>query len=60
MSASSQVLSRAEALAEARAAEMDLILVNPAADPPVCRLEDVSKYVFARRQREKVGTCCFW
>jgi translation initiation factor IF-3 len=43
-------MSRAEALAAARAAELDLVEVSPDANPPVCKIVDYGKYNY---QREK-------
>ena len=40
------VVSRDEALAEARAAGMDLVLVAPDAEPPVCKVMDYGKHLF--------------
>lgn len=44
----------AEALEAAEAASMDLVMISPNADPPVCRLMDYGKYKFeqSKRQRE--------
>ncbi len=44
------VMSRADALAAARAAELDLVEVSPDANPPVCKIVDYGKYNY---QREK-------
>lgn len=44
------VMSRIEALAAARAAELDLVEVSPDANPPVCKIVDYGKYNY---QREK-------
>lgn len=43
-------MSRSEALAAARAAELDLVEVSPDANPPVCKIVDYGKYNY---QREK-------
>lgn len=43
-------MSRQEALAAARDAELDLVEVSPDANPPVCKIVDYGKYNY---QREK-------
>jgi translation initiation factor IF-3 len=40
------ILSTAEALQMAAAAELDLVEVSPTAEPPVCRIMDFGKYQF--------------
>ena len=54
------VVSRAEALAEAKAAGLDLVLVAAEADPPVCKVMDYGKHLFelkktkaAQRKKQK-------
>jgi len=54
------VVSREEALAEARASSLDLVLVAPEAEPPVCKVMDYGKYLFelkktkaAQRKKQK-------
>ena len=48
------ILAIADALAEARQRELDLVEVAPEASPPVCRIMDFGKfkYLQARRQKE--------
>lgn len=55
------VVSIAEALATARAAKLDLVLISPEVDPVVCKVMDYGKHVFelkkqraANRKRTKV------
>lgn len=55
------IVSLAEALAAARAAKLDLVLISPEADPVVCKVMDYGKHVFelkkqraANRKRQKV------
>ena len=55
------IVSLAEALASARAAKLDLVLISPEADPVVCKVMDYGKHVFelkkqraANRKRQKV------
>ncbi len=45
------VVSLDEALAAARAAEQDLVLVAPEADPPVCKLMDYGKFKYKQKRR---------
>ena len=40
------IVSRAEALAEAKASGLDLVLVAAEADPPVCKVMDYGKHLF--------------
>ena len=40
------VVSRSEALAEARSSGLDLVLVAAEAEPPVCKVMDYGKHVF--------------
>ena len=54
------VVSRAEALAEAKAAGLDLVLVAAEAEPPVCKVMDYGKHLFelkktkaAQRKKQK-------
>ena len=49
-----QVLKPSEARALARAAKMDLVEVDAAQRPPVCKLQDAGKAAFHAAQREKV------
>lgn len=53
-------MSRSEALAEARASGLDLVLVAAEAEPPVCKVMDYGKHVFelkktkaAQRKKQK-------
>ena len=55
------VVTRDEALATARAAKLDLVLISPEADPVVCKVMDYGKHVFelkkqraANRKKQKV------
>ena len=54
------IVSRDEALAEARAAALDLVMVAPEAEPPVCKIMDYGKHLFelkktkaAQRKKQK-------
>lgn len=55
------VVSLAEAKATAAEAKLDLVMIAPEADPPVCRLMDYGKHIFelkkqraANRKKQKV------
>lgn len=43
----------AEALTMAKAAGLDLVEVSPNAEPPVCRIMDIGKFVFEARKKQK-------
>jgi translation initiation factor IF-3 len=48
------ILSRTEALAKAKElGGLDLILVNPNSDPPVCKIVDYSKYRYMQEKKAK-------
>ena len=54
------IVSRDDALAEARAASLDLVMVAPDAEPPVCKIMDYGKHLFelkkskaAQRKKQK-------
>lgn len=46
------VISKEEAIAKARAAELDLVEVAPDANPPVCRIMNYGKFKY--RQKKKL------
>ncbi len=45
------VITRFEALAKARTAELDLVEVSPTAEPPVCRIMDFGKFLFEQNKK---------
>jgi translation initiation factor IF-3 len=48
------VMSKSEALAKARElGGLDLILINPNSDPPVCKIVDYSKYRYMQEKKRK-------
>ena len=47
------MLGLAEAMTQARRRELDLVEVNPAANPPVCKIIDYGKYLYDLAKREK-------
>lgn len=46
-------MSSREALDLARQDELDLVLISPNADPPVCRIVDYGKFRYERSRKEK-------
>jgi translation initiation factor IF-3 len=46
-------MSSADALAKAVEADLDLVMISPSANPPVCRIMDYGKYRFEQTKREK-------
>ncbi len=47
------VMSSDEALTKAEEANLDLVLIAPQGNPPVCRIMDYGKYRFEQSKREK-------
>ena len=47
------IVSRDEALAEARASGLDLVMVAPDAEPPVCKIMDYGKFLYEKAKRER-------
>ncbi len=47
------VVSIEEAQRVAREAELDLVEVAPAADPPVCRVMDFGKFIYERAKKDR-------
>ena len=45
------VVTLAEALASAREAKLDLVLISPEADPVVCKVMDFGKHVFELKKQ---------
>ena len=50
-----EVIPTRQALYEARDQELDLIMVNEKANPPVCRIVDLNKFIYEQKQREKTA-----
>ena len=44
------IVSRDEALGAARRAALDLVLISPDAEPPVCKIMDYGKHVFEQKK----------
>jgi len=49
------VVSIAQAKIAAREAELDLVVISPTAEPPVCRIMDHGKYLFEQRKKAAVA-----
>ncbi len=49
------VLSKDEAVKEARSRELDLVLIGPNAEPPVAKILDFSKFLYEEKKK-KVGS----
>ena len=47
------IMSSDEAFAIAQERELDLVMISPAAKPPVCKIMDYGKYRFEQAKREK-------
>lgn len=48
-----QIVDKKQALYEAQDQGLDLILINGKAQPPVCRIMELNKYLYEQKQREK-------
>lgn len=49
------IVPRDDAIARARAVELELVEVVPQADPPVCRIIDFHKYKYEQEKRERTA-----
>lgn len=49
------VISIQEALTKAQTAGLDLVEVSPDAKPPVCRIQDYSKFLFEQQKKDRVA-----
>ena len=49
------MVSIAEALKTAEAAEMDLVEIAPDAKPPVCRIMDYGKFIFEQKKKKQAA-----
>ena len=47
------LLSSREALRLAEEKEMDLVMISPNANPPVCKIMDFGKYIYEQSKKEK-------
>lgn len=48
-----QILNRREAITFARSQQLDLVLVNGASDPPVCKLENYGQLLMSMKKKDK-------
>jgi len=48
-----EIVDFKQAMYEAQEQEKDIILINAAANPPVCRIVELNKYMYEQKQREK-------
>ena len=51
----SKIMSISNALRAAEEAELDLVLIADNALPPVCKITDLSKHIYAIKQKEKLA-----
>ena len=49
----SRVVSLREALSIADEKELDLVMISPNANPPVCRIVDFSKFLYQLKKKQK-------
>lgn len=49
----SEVMTLQNALRKAQDLNLDLILVNQKADPPLCKIMEINKYLYEQKQKEK-------
>ncbi len=49
------MVSLQEALRLAREANLDLVEVSPGADPPVCRILNLGKFLYEKEKKEKLA-----
>lgn len=49
------VFSLADALMEAQQRDLDLVLINDKAHPPLCKIIDIGKYKYALQQKQKLA-----
>ncbi len=47
------IYSTSEAVKWARAVDLDLVEINPKADPPVCKIIDYKKFLYQTKKRDK-------
>ena len=49
----SKIMSKQEAINQARHQGLDLVLIAERADPPVCKIIELNKYLYGLKQKEK-------
>jgi translation initiation factor IF-3 len=51
----SQILSIEDAQRSALELDLDLVLITETADPPVCKITDLAKFIYASKQKDKLA-----
>ncbi|MDP4089908.1 MAG: translation initiation factor IF-3 [Bacillota bacterium] len=51
--AESRIIKTREALLMAREKNLDLVMISPAANPPVCRIMDYNKFLYEQSKKQK-------
>ena len=46
------IVSREEAMSAAKSVEMDLVMIAPDGEPPVCRIMDYGKHIFEQKKQK--------
>jgi len=49
----SKIMSKRDAISEARSQGLDLVLIAEKAEPPVCKIIELNKYLYTLKQKEK-------
>ncbi|WP_243154794.1 translation initiation factor IF-3 [Clostridium thermarum] len=49
----SRIISTKEALSLAREKDLDLVMISPAANPPVCKIMDYNKFLYEQSKKQK-------
>jgi translation initiation factor IF-3 len=49
----SKIVNTSDALEMAREKELDLVMISPAANPPVCKIMDYSKFLYEQSKKQK-------
>jgi translation initiation factor IF-3 len=50
------IVTISEAREKAAAIKLDLVLISPEAEPPVCKLMDYGKHIFEAKKNKKLRT----
>lgn len=49
----SQIIKTKDALNMAREKDLDLVMISPGANPPVCKIMDYNKFIYEQSKKEK-------
>lgn len=49
----SQIIKTKDALNMARGKDLDLVMISPGANPPVCKIMDYNKFIYEQSKKEK-------